>query len=126
MSRFCWFWNLTSNNISRPQMTSDHKNFNRSISSSVSAFQKHIVWKKSKNLFWKLFSSTSSVGWNGPKNKIHPQGFCVCMFVWVIVWPSLSIPHHPSPSLIIPHHPSVLKFLSRTGLYALLIRIWIS
>ena len=56
MSRFCYFSNLTFDDLSRPQMTSDHKNSNRFISSLVSAFQKHIGWKKSKkSLFRSIF-----------------------------------------------------------------------
>ena len=44
---------MTFNDLSRPQMTSDHKNSNRFISSLVSAFQKHIGWKKSKKSFFR-------------------------------------------------------------------------
>ena len=47
---------MTFNDLSRPQMTSDPKNSNRFICSLVSAFQKHIGWKKSKkSLFRSIF-----------------------------------------------------------------------
>ena len=64
--KFLPFWTLTFDDLSRPQMTSDGKNSNKFILSLVSAFQKHIVWKKSKNHFSGPFSSTCSMGWNDP------------------------------------------------------------
>jgi hypothetical protein len=40
-----------------------------------------VLEKSQKNQFSKLFSSTSSVGQNGPKEKISLEGFCVCVIL---------------------------------------------
>ena len=45
--KLCWH-PTTFNDLQWPLMTSDLQNSNRSISSSVSGFQKHIIWWGSK------------------------------------------------------------------------------
>ena len=78
MSKFCWFWKLTSNDLSQPQMTSDLKNSNRSCLQSVSAFKKCITclgctsWTSCTSVFsdFSLFSSIFTFFY-----------FCVFIFV---------------------------------------------
>ena len=73
MSRFCSFSNLTFDDLSRPQMTSDPKNFDRFISSLVSAFQKYTVYKKSKiSLFMSIFKYELR-GLKWPETKIQKK-----------------------------------------------------
>ena len=85
MSRFCSFSNLTFDDLSRPQMTSDPKNFDRFISSLVSAFQKYTVYKKSKiSLFMSIF-------------KYELRG---------LKWPETKIKKNKN---IIPHHHSYIN-----------------
>ena len=76
-------------------MTSDPKNSKRFISSLASAFQKHSVWKKSKNSLFRSIFKYDLRGLKWPETKTIPQRLL------------LTIPHHPScSSITIPHHPS--------------------
>ena len=128
MSRFCSFSNLTFDDLSRPQMTSDPKNLNRFISSLVSAFQKYTVYKKSKISLFRSIFKYELCGLKWPETKIHPsRASNNC----------LTIPHHPSylnphtsylnphTSYLIPHTsyfiPRFLFSWVRTSLNALLI-----
>ena len=71
MSRFCSFSNLTFDDLSRPQMTSDPKNFDRFISSLVSAFQKYTVYKKSKISLFRSIFKYELCGLKWPETKIQ-------------------------------------------------------
>ena len=92
MSRFCPFSMLTSNDLSRTQMTSNTKNSNTFISSLVSAFQKHSVWKKWKISLFRSILKYDLRGLKWPETKILSKGFC------------LTIPHAPHA----PHCSSLL------------------
>ena len=73
MSRFCSFSNLTFDDLSRPQMTSDPKNFDRFISSLVSAFQKYTVYKKSKISLFRSIFKYELCGLKWPETKIQKK-----------------------------------------------------
>ena len=105
----CWFWTLTSNDLSWAKMTSDPTNSKRLIPSLVSAFQKHSVWKKSKNSLFRSIFKYELRGLKWPETKIIPQR----LLLTIPHHPSctsITIPHHPSQSLTIPHHPSFSVF----------------
>ena len=122
MSRFCYFSSLTFDDLSRPQMTSDPKNNYRFLKHKLSAFQKHIVWKKSKkSLFRSIF-------------KYVLLSVCPCVSVSVCLCvctsctslhltaphlPSLTIPN-PQSSILNPQS-SVLSSWLHSSLFALLI-----
>merc|ERR1712030_217870 len=103
MSRFCYFSSLTFDDLSRPQMTSDPKNNYRFLKHKLSAFQKHIVWKKSKkSLFRSIF-----------KYVLLSVCPCVCVSVCVCVCPSYTSLHLSAPHFLVFLNPqsSILSFL---------------
>ena len=78
---------MTFDDLSRSQMTSDLKNSNRFITSLVSAFQKHIGWKKSKNsLFKSIFMyELHGLKWpSSPKNNSRFLKHILLPFQWYI------------------------------------------
>ena len=143
MSRFCPFSNLTFHDLSRAQMTSDPKNSKRLISSSVSAFQKHSGWKKSKKSFSKPFSSTTSTDRNGRKPKLPhfylSSNSCSTVHAPHAPQSTFHIPHStfhiPHSTLHIPHstphipHSSLLipqfyGFINKLPLETSLVWVW--
>ena len=58
---------MTFNDLSRPQMTSDRKNFDRGRKRSISGFRKYIPCKKSKfSIFKSIFENTREMYENDP------------------------------------------------------------
>ena len=84
-------------------MTSDPKNNYRFLKHKLSAFQKHIVWKKSKkSLFRSIF-----------KYVLLSVCPCVCVSVCVCVCPSYTSLHLSAPHFLVFLNPqsSILSFL---------------
>ena len=79
-------------------MTSDPKNSNTFISILVLAFQKNIVWKKSKNSLFRSIFKYDLRGLKWSETKINPQRLR-------FDHPSTSLMHLNYHSLIAPHAP---------------------
>ena len=98
MSRFCNFSSLTFDDLSRPQMTSDPKNNYRFLKHKLSAFQKHIVWKKSKkSLFRSIFKYVLLSVCLCVRVSVC-QCVCVCVCVHLM---HLTAPQLPSLTIVV-------------------------